>query len=57
MKDHVPEPMKVGKAFQSLTEAQKLQFDAVVGIVTALLIGVCQASQTEDRNDKINRKE
>ena len=48
-----PTPQELNKTFESLTRAQKLQFEAIMNMMTALLISVYQTQKAEfhERND------
>lgn len=48
--ESTPSPQELNKTFESLTKSQKLQFEAIMNMMTSLLISVYQASRTE-RND------
>lgn len=48
--ESTPTPQELNKTFKSLTKAQKLQFEAIMNMMTALLVSVYQTSKTE-RND------
>lgn len=46
--ESTPTPQELNKTFESLTKAQKLQFEAIMNMFTALLVSVHQTSKTED---------
>ena len=48
-----PTPQELGKAIESLTTPQKLQFEAIMDMVTALLVSVHYAQISQDTG-KIN---
>lgn len=52
-KEHIPTPQELSKTLAKMTASQKLQFDAIISMITALLVSVYQAQTTEfhERND------
>lgn len=51
-KGYTPTPQELRKTVGSMSQAQKLQFEAIINMVTALLVSVHYAQITE-----INKKE
>lgn len=47
--ESTPTPQELNKTFKSLTRAQKLQFEAIMNMMTALLVSVYQTSNAEKR--------
>lgn len=52
-RERVPTPQELSKVVGSMTQAQKLQFDAIINMITALLVSIYQA-QTTDFHEKEN---
>lgn len=52
-REYTPTPQELGKTLESLTVPQKLQFEAIVDMVTALLINIHYAQNVKD-TEKIN---
>ena len=56
-REYAPTPQDMGKKIIPLTRSQKLQVEAIMDMIAALLINVRLAAQTEDEHNLINRKE
>lgn len=46
--ESTPSPQELNKTFESLTKAQKLQFEAIMNMMTSLLISVYQTSNINE---------
>ncbi|MDE5556242.1 MAG: hypothetical protein K2J32_00930 [Ruminococcus sp.] len=51
--ESTPTPQELNKTFESLTKSQKLQFEAIMNMITALLVSVYQVQTAEfhERNN------
>ncbi|MBD5143780.1 MAG: hypothetical protein HDT22_09285 [Ruminococcus sp.] len=47
-REYTPTPQELGKTLESLTMPQKLQFEAIMDMVTALLINIHYAQTPQD---------
>lgn len=52
-REYTPTPQELGKILESLTVPQKLQFESIMDMITALLVSVHYARNTKD-TEKIN---
>lgn len=57
-REYTPTPQELRKTAEAMTMSQKLQFEAIMNMVTALLVSVYQASksETEAKQNLENRK-
>ena len=51
-KEHTPTPQELNETFKSMTREQKLQFEAIINMMTAFLIGVHQFSKMSETERK-----
>lgn len=49
-REYAPTSQELNKTFKSLTTAQKLQFETIMNMMTALLVSVYQTSRTERKD-------
>ncbi|MDE6787808.1 MAG: hypothetical protein K2J47_00605 [Ruminococcus sp.] len=50
-------PLELSQTFESMTMSQQLQFEAIMKMISSLLISVRMASQTEDKHNLIKKGE